>query len=59
MADSPEVKAARLALKAQKEAASAAKFAARVASGQWEREVAEDRGRPADFGHMRATCAEK
>ena len=53
MADSPEVKAARLALKAQKEAASAAKFAARVSSGAWEREVAADRARSADFGKMR------
>jgi len=42
-----EVQIRRLQLKAAKSRAWEAKFAARVASGQWEREVAEDRGRPA------------
>ena len=54
-----EVQIRRLQLKAAKSRAWDDAFKAKVASGQWEREVAADRARSADFGHVRATCAEK
>ena len=53
-----ETQIRRLQLKAAKSRAWEEAFKAKVASGQWERECAEERGRPA-IGVGRATCAEK
>ena len=53
-----ETQIRRLQLKAAKSRAWEEAFKAKVASGQWEREVAEERGRPA-IGVGRKACAEK
>ena len=48
-----ETQIRRLQLKAAKSRAWEEAFKAKVASGQWERNVEADRARSADFQHMR------